>query len=195
MTTLYMYKVAYTKAMAPVVFDGNKMHKLLTQLVGTDRASSNLLYYLDLEYGVLFVQSDVPLMSTTGLTLLKTVSLQKILNVSNGEHLMFRLTTDPRKKRDQKIVYITDPEEQIEWVKRRLSERGFDVEQIQEISFQNTTVNHCTKKGGKISVSSRTFMIAGSVQDRDIFIKAWQQGLGWHKAYGNGLFVPMTGRN
>lgn len=190
---LYTYKVAITPFTAKCVGDAQKLHEFLCALVGTDRKSANLLYRFDPKNGYLFLQSDVEPKKSDDIQLLYTLDIDKLISQKkNGDQIHFRLTTDTHMKKTtngvKKKVYVPS-ENVIRWLVEKLHRYGVDASLVTEIQKQNLTFSHDKSKGGNATITLYDFDIRGTITDTDAFRTAWHNGMGEHKAYGNGMFL------
>lgn len=190
---LYIYKIIKTPFIAKCATDAQAMHKHLCGLVHTDRASANLLYKLDIQHGCLFLQSDIQPDESPYFQLIYKVDIDTILSKKKTqEKIHFHLTTNAHMKRTvngiTKKVYV--PRERLEsWVTEKLQRNGLNVYTIKEIAKQNVSFVHLGNCGGYANVTTHEFDIYGEISDMNLLCKAWKNGLGDHKAYGNGLFL------
>lgn len=190
---LYTYKVAITPFTAKCAGDAQKLHEFLCSLVGTDRKSANLLYKFDPKNGYLFLQSDVKPKKADDIQLLYTLDIDKILSKKkNGDQIHFRLTTDTHMKKTvngiAKKVYVPS-ETMICWLVEKLRRYGVDASLVTEAQKQNIAFSHAENNGGRATITLYDFDIRGTITDVDAFKAAWHNGMGEHKAYGNGMFL------
>lgn len=190
---LYTYKVAITPFTAKCAGDAQKLHEFLCSLVGTDRKSANLLYKFDPKNGYLFLQSDVEPKKADDIQLLYTLDIDKLLSQKkSGDQIHFRLTTDTHMKKTvngiTKKVYVPS-ENMICWLVEKLLRYGVDASLVTEIQKQNVSFIHDENEGGRATITLYDFDIRGTITDVDAFKSAWHNGMGEHKAYGNGMFL------
>lgn len=192
MLKFYTYKLEESSEMAGRCLDAELMHKWLCRLTGSSRQESGLLYMLDTKYMLLHVQSQVPL-QTPELQEVGSLDLDTFFSrLHDGDSVSFLLTTLPHKKKNGHISYIVDPYGEKAWVKKRLAEHGFDATSVVPMEKKEVYFRHDTqKKGGNGRITLRSYIVAGQVSDHECFSDAWKTGLGWHKAYGNGLFIKL----
>ena len=176
------------------IIDAQKMHQFLCGLVHSDRKAANLLYKLDEENGYLFLQSDIHPDESQCLKLLYTVDIDNILSKRANQSLIhFRLTTDTHRKRTDgsgitKKVHVPR-DEILPWIVQKLARYGVNVLSIEEIQKKNISFKHTKKRGGYATITTHEFEIEGIITDINLLRQAWRNGMGEHKAYGNGLFL------
>lgn len=192
MLKFYTYKMEESSEMACRCLDAELMHKWLCRLTNASRQESGLLYMLDTENMLLHVQSLVPLQAPE-LRRIGSLDLDAFFSrLHDGDKVSFLLTTLPHKKKNGHISYITDPYEEKAWIKKRLAEHGFDVGSVVPEEKKEVYFSHSKKeKGGQGRITLRSYIISGQVSDRECFSGVWRTGLGWHKAYGSGLFIKL----
>ncbi len=194
---LYIYKINQNPIPSPFIArcltDGQKMHQYLCGLIHTDRTSANLLFRLDIEHMYLFVQSDICPDDSPYLTLVYSLDIDSILKRKNNhDEIHFQLTTDTRKKKTvngiTKKAYVAY-DEIFQWLTNKLQRNGLSVIAIRKIEKRHTSFVHQNKRGGYANITMYDFDIRGRITDIEKFRNAWHNGMGEHKAYGNGLFL------
>lgn len=190
---LYIYKVTMNPFIAKCAADAQQMHKYLCSLVHTDRMSANLLYKFDMQHGYLFLQSDIQPDETSYLQLLYKMDIDSVLSKKgHQDEIHFRLTTDTHMKKTTngvtKKVYVPS-DKRTTWLVEKLMRNGLEVHAIKEVAMNNIRFVHREDRGGHASITTHDFDIYGKISDVELLRKAWHNGMGEHKAYGNGLFL------
>ena len=186
---LYIYQIMITRTMAEAVADAQKMHELLTRLVGESRKDDHLLYRLDTDHGLLFVQSDKEPEKTRDLKLLHKLDTDSIAeSLSDGAQVSFLLRTNVKKKYDGRPHYVPQ-DEVIPVMTEKLRRCGLEPVSVQDGGKVHTSIKHRAEKGGYAEITLHDIIARCIVKDRDTFAKAWHEGIGGHRAYGSGLLV------
>ena len=171
-----------------------RMHVALqTGPFGSTRKERNVLYRLMREGNiyVLYVQSDVlpDWKTVTG----KNIVLDGIRNVSglmdcfDNENIFgFTIRANPCKRNENKIMPIMDTSLKLQWMKRCAEKYGFELLQCRETGMERHNVQ---KKDMRFVVCSTDFNGILKIKDKELFKKAFREGIGREKAYGCGLLM------
>ena len=106
----------------------------------------------------------------------------------SGKLFHFRLKANPskRNKETRKTVGLHSQPDQIAWLERQATARGFQIQMVDVIPTANIFGK---KKGNSASIKIHTAIFQGilEVQDSDLLLTAVKEGIGRAKAYGCGL--------
>lgn len=168
------------------------MHRNIQALFDSDRQSINALYRFipskDIRSAVICVQSDIMPTSTSDLKVIScTDASERISLIKAGMVLKFDVLLRPVKRHEGRSTLIRDMESRIEWVEMLGQKYGFKIETIREVLRIQKTVFHSGTKTGR--VDGYRYVGTLSVQDADLFKKAYETGIGRDKAYGYGMLM------
>lgn len=168
------------------------MHRNIHALFDSDRQSINALYRFipskDIRSAVICVQSDIMPTSTSDLKVIScTDASERISLIKAGMVLKFDVLLRPVKRHEGRSTLIRDMESRIEWVEMLGQKYGFKIETIREVLRIQKTVFHSGTKTGR--VDGYRYVGTLSVQDADLFKKAYETGIGRDKAYGYGMLM------
>lgn len=168
------------------------MHRNIQALFDSDRQSINALYRFipskDIRKAVICVQSDIMPTSTSDLKVIScTDASERISLIKAGMVLKFDVLLRPVKRHEGRSTLIRDMESRIEWVEMLGQKYGFKIETIREVLRIQKTVFHSGTKTGR--VDGYRYVGTLSVQDADLFKKAYETGIGRDKAYGYGMLM------
>ena len=168
------------------------MHRNIQALFDSDRKSINVLYRFipskDIRRAVICVQSDIMPTSTSDLKVLScTDANERISLIKAGMVLKFDVLLRPVKRHEGRSTLIRDIESRIKWVEMLGQKYGFKIETIREVSRIQKTMFHSGSKTGR--VDGYRYVGTLSVQDADLFKKAYETGIGRDKAYGYGMLM------
>ncbi len=134
------------------------------------------------------VQSDIMPTSTSDLKVLScTDANERISLIKAGMVLKFDVLLRPVKRHEGRSTLIRDIESRIKWVEMLGQKYGFKIETIREVSRIQKTMFHSGSKTGR--VDGYRYVGTLSVQDADLFKKAYETGIGRDKAYGYGMLM------
>lgn len=107
-----------------------------------------------------------------------------------GMQLRFHLRANPTMKSQDKRIPLTKHIELIDWLKRKSSQHGFEVLNVEvdhtiEIGWRKSGINSQDKK--KITLNSALFDGNLIITNKESFVDALKQGIGRGKGYGFGL--------
>ena len=168
------------------------MHRNIQALFDSDRQSINALYRFipskDIRSAVICVQSDIMPTSTSDLKVIScTDASERISLIKAGMVLKFDVLLRPVKRHEGRSTLIRDMKSRIEWVEMLGQKYGFKIETIREVLRIQKTVFHSGTKTGR--VDGYRYVGTLSVQDADLFKKAYETGIGRDKAYGYGMLM------
>jgi CRISPR system Cascade subunit CasE len=103
-----------------------------------------------------------------------------------------RLNPTKRDKKSTKIVPIKGKDNLIEWFCLKSETWGFKTE-CESLQIQSTGVQTFDKQNSQVTQNAVTFVGKLKVNDRVLFIKSFEQGIGRGKSFGFGLLqiVPL----
>lgn len=106
-------------------------------------------------------------------------------NLKVGQRLAFKLRANPTVKRDGKRFGLYREEEQIEWLKRKGRDNGFEV----LAAFNNTEKLRANRKPNDKEATFASVVFEGVIRitDPEVFSKALESGIGSAKGFGFGL--------
>lgn len=168
------------------------MHRNIQALFDSDRKSINVLYRFipskDIRKSVICVQSDIMPTSTSDLKVLScTDARERISLIKTGVRLKYDVLLRPVKRHQGRSALIRDVTSRVEWVRSLAQKYGFEIVTISEVSQIQKTTFHCGTKSGR--VDGYRYVGTLSVQDADLFKKAYETGIGRDKAYGYGMLM------
>ena len=110
-------------------------------------------------------------------------------DVARGQVLYFRLRANPTVKRNGKRFGILREEDQVEWLKRKGSEGGFETVSVTVVpeGMARDRMTDDAGKGHGISLLSVRFEGVLKVVDRGKFLQILKRGVGSAKGFGFGL--------
>lgn len=168
------------------------MHRNIQALFDSDRQSINVLYRFipskDIRRAVICVQSDVTPTSTSDLKVISCVDArERISFIKKGMLLRYDVLLRPVKRHDGRSTLIRDKKSRTEWVEALAQRYGFEIVAITEVSRTSKTMFHSGERSGRID--GYRYVGTLSVQDADLFKKAYETGIGRDKAYGYGMLM------
>lgn len=191
-----------------LVQDTTMLHSFIQyKPFGTTRKDNNVLFRLvrDYDYYALYVQSDIlpdwSCITGNGISLEAVRNIDKIHNVfKEGAVYGFSLVANTvRYKSPRQAVKTNDPdrrkrislkthEERIQWLARHAAQSGFEVVTVKETPNQGN--KDIRKKGTEpFSVTTTQFDGILRITNKELFAKAFREGIGRAKAYGCGLLM------
>ncbi|MFP3042863.1 type I-E CRISPR-associated protein Cas6/Cse3/CasE [Treponema primitia] len=112
----------------------------------------------------------------------------------NQDHYGFEIRLNPtkREKNGGKIVPIMGKENLAEWFCSKSERWGFVTER-ESLQIQFTGVQTFDKQNGQVTQNVVNFIGKLRVNDRSLFIKSFEQGIGRGKSFGFGLLeiIPL----
>ena len=177
---------------ARALMNEQDMHRNIQALFDSDRASNHVLYRTipskDIRRTVICVQSDVEPRSTVDLKVISCTSAQnRILNLRAGMDVEYDVLLRPVKRHEGKSCLIHEKEARAEWVRALGKKYGFTIITIQEQARIQKTIAHAGTKSGRIDGWRYVGILC--VDDLDVFVKAYQTGIGRDKSYGYGMLM------
>lgn len=206
---MYLSKLALDPSYASVmldVADMSGMHKRLMRAFpdreGDEaRRSMEILFRMEVGRGniAVFVQSSIEpdwslLEGRTFLHPPQVKNIERAIeSIGTGQALRFRVRANPVRrvkadgKKNGRKVGLVKEEEQLDWLRRRGEQWGFDVSDVRAIKE-----GLARTKDGK-AFESVLFDGVLIVRDRAQFIECVRAGIGSGKAYGFGMFSLAPG--
>lgn len=201
-----VYKADFKKHhIARALSNAGSMHKLLFgEGFNTSRNNVQALYRI--EKGrtgyMIFLKSEVKPNEIDGLSIVA----QKIVNDSDlpgeGTHRFFIELTPMLSIHGKKHYIMNDTDEdgniirgsrrdkRIRWVKEQFEKRGMRILSCEEGEVQEKYFAHSENKGGLHGHrTSWKYYGVMEIVDKDGFLKAYKEGIGVGKAYGNGMLL------
>lgn len=180
---------------------------ILYKPFGTSRKDNNVLFRLvqDCDRYVLYVQSDAlpdwGCITGNGIHLEAVRNIDKIHNVfTEGAMYGFSLVANtvryknPRQTIEnndpdtRKRIALKTPEDRMQWLARHAAQSGFEVVKVREL--QNPEGMDVHKKANRqFKVSTTYFDGVLKITNKELFAKAFREGIGRAKAYGCGLLM------
>lgn len=203
---LTAFNANYTKSrIAQALSDSGKMHKLLLEEgFGKSRVNAEMLYRIEENktgYIVFVKSADKPNLidgldviaqkELADQDLLKRRSYNFFIELTPGvsDHGKFHYIKgdkgdpdlDPRYRRQKR---------RLEWVKSQFEKRGMHITSCCEGKSMEKYFKHDRDRGG-VNGHITSWKYSGSMEITDdaAFIKAYKQGIGVGKAYGNGMIL------
>ena len=105
------------------------------------------------------------------------------------ENFNFKICINPVKRRENKAIPLTTPTEIISWFSAYMSKKGMTID-MNMLSLDKLWVDKFTKGNlGEHTVTINKCILSGilHVNDKDLFINAFSNGLGREKSFGCGL--------
>lgn len=181
--------------------DCQYMHRIVTNLFGTDRKSSHILYRLRLERGLtaLYLYSSQPINKER---LLPEMTLEGerdlsdwIRRLKTGTVKRFDILVQPTKKvpsesgKNSQRRILREPEERMNWLVRKAAASGFEIHQCTEIEQISQFGKHIDSQGGTMHLSGYQYQGILQVTDEALFQQTFEEGIGAGKAYGFGMLL------
>lgn len=162
----------------------HKMHGMLNQ------RNNRVLWRIDDEgkYPKMLVQSH---MEIDWNSLLKRGFLRDVQgkeakpNINEGDQFYFKFVGNASKRSYGKIIPIKDKEQQEEWLYRRMSAVGANVQQL--VIGKTTVLQFRKSPGTKVTIQKTLFSGIIETTNAAQLAKAHQEGIGRNKAYGLGM--------
>ncbi len=186
---LTIYKLNTNKpSVCRAILDAAEMHRQVQYMFDSARKDHQVLYRLD--QGYLLVQSDIAPIRKGIFDIACQYNMDDKLDmIQNGTHVRFRIKTVPRASSKGKKHYIKTTERRLEWLKSQFEKHGITLLSVREKDKSNITVS--SKKnvatGGDMNFTSWEYEGVGAIQDRALFLDAYETGIGSQKAYGCGM--------
>ncbi len=177
------------------------MHRSIQQLFHSTRKDSGVLYRFNPQKQDIYVLSKIEPdtsadMSRTGMILLGVRNLSGLeQSFSAGRCYRFDLLAEPSKKqvkdgkKNSQRRFLRMPEERMKWLQRKGAQHGFDVLQVQEEGRSAIVGYHDVEHGGKMNAQAVRFQGVLRIREKEAFYKAWQNGIGPGKSYGQGMLM------
>lgn len=185
--TVYSYDID-NPAVCRALMDASEMHRQVQQLYNTARKEHHVLYRLD--QGYLIVQSDIKPVQKGIFDMVAQYDMDNKINSWNeGQQFKFRIRTVPRFSIKGKKHYLKTEEDRIKWLDEQFKKNGISIKNVREKNKINTSLSskENIKTGGHAVFTSWEYEGCFSIIDKQLFIQAYQNGIGSQKAYGCGL--------
>ena len=103
-----------------------------------------------------------------------------------GRIYNFNILTFPFKRTNNKRYFLRNANERLEWLQRKAEQSGFQILSVRE---EDNGVLQGIKGERNTGFSTINYIGTLKVTDKELFIKAYTNGLGVEKAYGLGLLL------
>jgi CRISPR system Cascade subunit CasE len=175
------------------------MHRSVQRLFHSSRKDSGVLYRLNEQNLDVYILSaikpdkkDMP----DGMSFCGIRDLALLENAfAMGQCYRFDLLASPCKKQEKEGQknsqrrFLRTPEEREAWLQRKGQQYGFELLQVREEQQVTIHGSHDADHGGKMNGQAVQFQGVLSIQDKDLFRKAWKNGIGPGKSYGQGMLM------
>lgn len=181
--------------------DGQKMHQLVTGLFRTVRKDADILYSSRMNgpFVELYMYSAIPVDQESILPGMRLAAQRDVTpwldGLEAGMSFAFWLMTAPYKKiacegaKNSRRRAIRDPEERMEWLRRKAENSGFRLLSVQENPGAKITARHPAGMGGELLIDPYCYTGRLLVTDAELFRRAVREGIGPGKAYGLGMLI------
>ncbi len=181
------------------VRDCQSMHRSIMRLFHCARQDGNILYRFNPDKMDVYVLSeqapdlqDVP----KGIRALGQKDMTPWEEgIAEGTRYRFNILVAPTKKvaeegvKNSRRRYLRAPEERLAWLQKKADQAGFVLLDAQENADTTIHGKHPEEEGGSFYSHAVCYQGILEVKDREKFRKAWRQGIGSGKAYGQGMLM------
>ncbi len=181
--------------------DGQKMHQLVTGLFRSVRKDADILYSSRMNGPSveLYMYSAIPVNRESILPGMRIAAQRDVTpwldGLDAGMSFAFRLMTAPSKKiacegaKNSRRRALRDPEERMEWLRRKGEQSGFRLLSVQENPGSKIIARHPVGMGGDLSIDPYCYTGRLMVTDAELFRRAVSEGVGPGRAYGLGMLI------
>ena len=184
------------------------MHRMVCSMFnsghGTKREIESLLYRKISPSGsLLYIQSDNTVdtnrIDQLGYRIVQQINLGSMINTSVKTESIVALNAKlmPTKTVKGKKICIEDKDDRLNWVKRKGTESGFEILEINEVDRDQILFDHSSSpffnRENATRLNAYTYHVIARITDVTKFQTAVRAGIGRGRAYGCGmtLFRPI----
>lgn len=179
--------------------DCSEMHRDIQRIFNSNRESNSILYRV-VEIGrelSVYISSDTRITSdmieNNGYSLVVCKDMEKVINsISDGDVIRFDLVAYPSKKvsedgrKNSRRVFLRSVNDQLEWLNRKAEQNGFSIESVE---VEQLSPISCRSKASNLRLNRARFSGILTVNDRELFVRSVESGIGPEKSYGMGLLM------
>ncbi len=172
------------------VNDANFMHKWITSQFDSTRTEEQILTFTDIckDAVYLYIQSkrEFPEKNISRAGFKKLISFP--VQAPKTPYITFKIFTTPVRRQDDKMRYLTTPEERSTWLVEKLDSCLTDI-QVKEVNQRNVVVRKKTTNANGFTFTGTEFVGRAKITDKEAFMKLITKGIGREKVYGSGLLL------